>query len=176
MPNCAEGCPGSWIKDGYCDKACNNSACDWDGGDCSGEGVFKCNLSMLTEFFSFVVIINHVQWLKHSSRIETIIVDSLEVMTGVPMWPSLFILLLLGAFSHMTLHLKVSFIIQNMKISYTLNYVSSRVRIALTGSCRSSWPVAPRSTLLQVSEGLKRCRRNKHLSSASLLPFLYTNI
>ncbi|XP_037702598.1 N-acetylglucosamine-1-phosphotransferase subunits alpha/beta isoform X2 [Choloepus didactylus] len=38
VPNCAEGCPGSWIKDGYCDKACNNSACDWDGGDCSGNG------------------------------------------------------------------------------------------------------------------------------------------
>ncbi|XP_053720050.1 N-acetylglucosamine-1-phosphotransferase subunits alpha/beta isoform X2 [Synchiropus splendidus] len=36
VPNCAEGCPGSWIKDGYCDKACNNSACDWDGGDCTG--------------------------------------------------------------------------------------------------------------------------------------------
>ncbi|KAJ8245444.1 hypothetical protein GJAV_G00270820 [Gymnothorax javanicus] len=36
VPNCAEGCPGSWIKDGYCDKACNNSACDWDGGDCRG--------------------------------------------------------------------------------------------------------------------------------------------
>uniref|UniRef100_A0A8C0R799 N-acetylglucosamine-1-phosphotransferase subunits alpha/beta n=1 Tax=Canis lupus dingo TaxID=286419 RepID=A0A8C0R799_CANLU len=38
VPNCAEGCPGSWVKDGYCDKACNNSACDWDGGDCSGGG------------------------------------------------------------------------------------------------------------------------------------------
>ncbi|XP_030635121.1 N-acetylglucosamine-1-phosphotransferase subunits alpha/beta isoform X2 [Chanos chanos] len=38
VPNCAEGCPGSWIKDGYCDKACNNSACDWDGGDCLGTG------------------------------------------------------------------------------------------------------------------------------------------
>lgn len=38
VPNCAEGCPGSWIKDGYCDKACNNSACDWDGGDCQGAG------------------------------------------------------------------------------------------------------------------------------------------
>ncbi|XP_040452753.1 N-acetylglucosamine-1-phosphotransferase subunits alpha/beta [Falco naumanni] len=38
VPNCAEGCPGSWIKDGYCDKACNNSACDWDGGDCTGNG------------------------------------------------------------------------------------------------------------------------------------------
>ncbi|KAM9328718.1 N-acetylglucosamine-1-phosphotransferase subunits alpha/beta isoform 2-T2 [Pholidichthys leucotaenia] len=36
VPNCAEGCPGSWIKDGYCDKACNNSVCDWDGGDCLG--------------------------------------------------------------------------------------------------------------------------------------------
>ncbi|XP_055009595.1 N-acetylglucosamine-1-phosphotransferase subunits alpha/beta isoform X2 [Boleophthalmus pectinirostris] len=39
VPNCAEGCPGSWIKDGYCDKACNNSACDWDGGDCLAGGV-----------------------------------------------------------------------------------------------------------------------------------------
>ncbi|XP_015277573.1 PREDICTED: N-acetylglucosamine-1-phosphotransferase subunits alpha/beta-like, partial [Gekko japonicus] len=39
VPNCAEGCPGSWIKDGYCDKACNNSACDWDGGDCIGSHV-----------------------------------------------------------------------------------------------------------------------------------------
>uniref|UniRef100_A0A3B3ZEF4 N-acetylglucosamine-1-phosphotransferase subunits alpha/beta n=1 Tax=Periophthalmus magnuspinnatus TaxID=409849 RepID=A0A3B3ZEF4_9GOBI len=38
VPNCAEGCPGSWIKDGYCDKACNNSACDWDGGDCGIPG------------------------------------------------------------------------------------------------------------------------------------------
>ncbi|XP_056133052.1 N-acetylglucosamine-1-phosphotransferase subunits alpha/beta [Lampris incognitus] len=38
VPNCADGCPGSWIKDGYCDKACNNSACDWDGGDCLGAG------------------------------------------------------------------------------------------------------------------------------------------
>ncbi|CAB1437116.1 unnamed protein product [Pleuronectes platessa] len=36
VPNCAEGCPGSWIKDGYCDKTCNNSLCDWDGGDCQG--------------------------------------------------------------------------------------------------------------------------------------------
>ncbi|XP_072123501.1 N-acetylglucosamine-1-phosphotransferase subunits alpha/beta isoform X2 [Mobula birostris] len=36
VPNCADGCPGSWIKDGYCDRACNNSACDWDGGDCLG--------------------------------------------------------------------------------------------------------------------------------------------
>jgi len=39
VPNCAEGCPGSWIKDGYCDKACNNSACDWDGGDCLGKEI-----------------------------------------------------------------------------------------------------------------------------------------
>ena len=33
VPNCAEGCPSSWIKDNYCDKACNTSECDWDGGD-----------------------------------------------------------------------------------------------------------------------------------------------
>ncbi|XP_030845190.1 N-acetylglucosamine-1-phosphotransferase subunits alpha/beta isoform X1 [Strongylocentrotus purpuratus] len=36
VPNCAEGCPSSWIKDNYCDKACNNSECEWDGGDCTG--------------------------------------------------------------------------------------------------------------------------------------------
>ncbi|XP_072047226.1 N-acetylglucosamine-1-phosphotransferase subunits alpha/beta-like [Amphiura filiformis] len=34
VPNCAEGCPSSWIRDNYCDKACNTSECDWDGGDC----------------------------------------------------------------------------------------------------------------------------------------------
>ncbi|GAB1598387.1 N-acetylglucosamine-1-phosphotransferase subunits alpha/beta-like isoform X1 [Argonauta hians] len=36
-PNCAENCPAMWIKDGYCDKSCNNSRCDWDGGDCEGQ-------------------------------------------------------------------------------------------------------------------------------------------
>lgn len=34
VPHCAEGCPPNWITDKYCDTACNNSACDWDGGDC----------------------------------------------------------------------------------------------------------------------------------------------
>ncbi|XP_013415616.1 N-acetylglucosamine-1-phosphotransferase subunits alpha/beta-like [Lingula anatina] len=36
VPNCQEGCPNTWIRDGYCDKACNSSECDWDGGDCTG--------------------------------------------------------------------------------------------------------------------------------------------
>lgn len=36
VPNCQEGCPASWIKDGYCDRSCNNSECEWDGGDCVG--------------------------------------------------------------------------------------------------------------------------------------------
>lgn len=36
VPSCNEGCPSSWIKDGYCDKACNTSECEWDGGDCHG--------------------------------------------------------------------------------------------------------------------------------------------
>jgi len=36
VPNCNDGCPASWISDGYCDRACNNSQCDWDGGDCQG--------------------------------------------------------------------------------------------------------------------------------------------
>ena len=34
VPNCAEGCPMNWLKDGYCDQACNSSECLWDGGDC----------------------------------------------------------------------------------------------------------------------------------------------
>ncbi|KAH6935601.1 hypothetical protein HPB50_007012 [Hyalomma asiaticum] len=36
VPDCALGCPTSWVKDGYCDKPCNNSKCEWDGGDCLG--------------------------------------------------------------------------------------------------------------------------------------------
>jgi len=36
VPNCNDGCPASWISDGYCDRACNNSQCEWDGGDCTG--------------------------------------------------------------------------------------------------------------------------------------------
>ncbi|BFZ05151.1 hypothetical protein BsWGS_08190 [Bradybaena similaris] len=36
VPNCNEGCPSTWIRDGYCDRACNSSECDWDGGDCIG--------------------------------------------------------------------------------------------------------------------------------------------
>eukprot|EP01087_Luapelamoeba_hula_P016073 TRINITY_DN4908_c0_g2_i3.p1 TRINITY_DN4908_c0_g2~~TRINITY_DN4908_c0_g2_i3.p1 ORF type:complete len:1115 (-),score=138.63 TRINITY_DN4908_c0_g2_i3:111-3455(-) len=34
VPDCSEGCPSSWISDGYCDQACNVSACNFDGGDC----------------------------------------------------------------------------------------------------------------------------------------------
>eukprot|EP00033_Pygsuia_biforma_P000973 GCRY01001115.1.p1 GENE.GCRY01001115.1~~GCRY01001115.1.p1 ORF type:complete len:891 (+),score=285.92 GCRY01001115.1:152-2824(+) len=34
VPNCAEGCPSSWIGDGYCDLACNVSECDFDFPDC----------------------------------------------------------------------------------------------------------------------------------------------
>ena len=34
VPNCAPGCPDTWRGDAYCDQACNNALCDWDGGDC----------------------------------------------------------------------------------------------------------------------------------------------
>ena len=34
VPNCADGCPSNWVGDGYCDRACNVSDCDFDGGDC----------------------------------------------------------------------------------------------------------------------------------------------
>ena len=36
VPDCHDGCPTSWVNDGYCDKGCNNSECQWDGGDCLG--------------------------------------------------------------------------------------------------------------------------------------------
>ena len=41
VPNCNEGCPASWINDKYCDKACNVSSCDYDGGDCLGNSARK---------------------------------------------------------------------------------------------------------------------------------------
>eukprot|EP00111_Clytia_hemisphaerica_P018309 TCONS_00054184-protein len=41
VPNCNEGCPASWINDKYCDKACNVTACDYDGGDCIGKNAKK---------------------------------------------------------------------------------------------------------------------------------------
>ncbi|RYH02466.1 hypothetical protein EON65_47885 [archaeon] len=34
MPKCAPGCADSWIGDGYCDKACNVSECNFDFPDC----------------------------------------------------------------------------------------------------------------------------------------------
>jgi hypothetical protein len=33
---CAPGCPDNWIDDGMCDSACENYACNYDGGDCDG--------------------------------------------------------------------------------------------------------------------------------------------
>jgi len=35
LPGCAPKCPNSWIRDGYCDKSCNNPECEFDGGDCN---------------------------------------------------------------------------------------------------------------------------------------------
>ena len=34
VPKCSPGCVDSWIGDGFCDKACNVSACDFDFPDC----------------------------------------------------------------------------------------------------------------------------------------------
>ena len=56
LPECSAGCPSSWIHDGFCDKACNNSFCDFDGGDCIGDsntGMVKGDQDMdLSEEFS----------------------------------------------------------------------------------------------------------------------------
>jgi cysteine-rich repeat protein len=32
---CSPGCYPFWIGDGWCDPACDNEACSWDGGDCA---------------------------------------------------------------------------------------------------------------------------------------------
>ncbi len=34
VPKCSPGCVDSWLGDGYCDKACNVSACNFDFPDC----------------------------------------------------------------------------------------------------------------------------------------------
>ncbi|XP_076069626.1 N-acetylglucosamine-1-phosphotransferase subunits alpha/beta-like isoform X2 [Oratosquilla oratoria] len=39
LPECASGCPGSWLGDGYCDTSCNTSNCQWDGGDCADNSI-----------------------------------------------------------------------------------------------------------------------------------------
>jgi len=36
-PDCADGCPAYWLGDGFCDNACLNSACNFDGGDCAAQ-------------------------------------------------------------------------------------------------------------------------------------------
>lgn len=35
MTSCSIDCDKGWIGDGWCDGACNNEACDYDGGDCT---------------------------------------------------------------------------------------------------------------------------------------------
>lgn len=35
VPKCNPGCIETWIGDGFCDMACNSSACAWDAGDCA---------------------------------------------------------------------------------------------------------------------------------------------
>ncbi|XP_059093508.1 N-acetylglucosamine-1-phosphotransferase subunits alpha/beta-like [Tigriopus californicus] len=39
LPDCNEGCPSTWINDGYCDFKCNVTECGFDGGDCIGEDI-----------------------------------------------------------------------------------------------------------------------------------------
>jgi hypothetical protein len=35
VPKCSPGCVSTWIGDGFCDKACNTTACIFDRGDCA---------------------------------------------------------------------------------------------------------------------------------------------
>ena len=71
VPSCNEGCPSNWIHDGYCDKACNSSECEWDGGDCSGEdtvlmGFTVCKKKKKTalkfRYFLLTLLLLNVIW------------------------------------------------------------------------------------------------------------------
>jgi UDP-N-acetylglucosamine-lysosomal-enzyme len=55
VPKCAPGCSDSWIGDGFCDKACNVSSCNFDFPDCvngssssSGDGQNYAGFFFLT--------------------------------------------------------------------------------------------------------------------------------
>nr|XP_039262735.1 N-acetylglucosamine-1-phosphotransferase subunits alpha/beta-like [Styela clava] len=52
VPNCADGCAPTWIKDGFCDSACNVSDCSYDGGDCIGNNV-RAGVGMSHGGYSF---------------------------------------------------------------------------------------------------------------------------
>ncbi|XP_058800867.1 N-acetylglucosamine-1-phosphotransferase subunits alpha/beta [Phymastichus coffea] len=34
VPDCSDVCPWAWVQDGACDPTCNNTMCEFDGGDC----------------------------------------------------------------------------------------------------------------------------------------------
>lgn len=69
VPYCAEGCPPNWINDRYCDRACNNSMCDYDGEDCKNR----------TSYGSYS------QW--HSSQHSLRSLGSTQCSTGcIPSW------------------------------------------------------------------------------------------
>ncbi|MFH1972179.1 MAG: hypothetical protein ABIJ18_01740 [archaeon] len=38
---CASGCPQEWLGDGTCDDVCDNSACNYDDGDCEEEVIVE---------------------------------------------------------------------------------------------------------------------------------------
>ena len=44
VPSCRDDCPNAWLHDGYCDAACNNVECDFDGGDCLNVNAASGNL------------------------------------------------------------------------------------------------------------------------------------
>ena len=49
---CSSNCPDAWIGDGYCDGACYNYNCGWDGGDCpNGRGNVEFHASRVLIYF-----------------------------------------------------------------------------------------------------------------------------
>jgi hypothetical protein len=55
IPKCSPGCSDSWIGDGFCDKACNVSECDFDFPDCvnstSGTSTYNNGASSKPNYF-----------------------------------------------------------------------------------------------------------------------------
>jgi hypothetical protein len=68
LPGCAPKCPNAWIRDGYCDKSCNNARCDFDGGDCNitTKNIVSNNqgIYVLDVLFVYIVEINWHELLK----------------------------------------------------------------------------------------------------------------
>lgn len=42
-PKCAPACADTWLGNGFCDRACNVTDCDFDGGDCTNATIIAAS-------------------------------------------------------------------------------------------------------------------------------------